>query len=308
MNQLRDLMQQLLACGCACSAEEPMSRHTSFRIGGPADLFVTVHDEAQLCNCLRLCREREIPYFLLGNGSNLLVSDDGVAGVVIQLGGSFCEVRCVEGNTLICGAGAKLTAVCLAALHNDLSGMEFAYGIPGTVGGAVYMNAGAYGGEIKQVFSGCRCMDACGNVVTLSAQELQLGYRSSILQQTHGIVTEVTLTLSVGDAAQIKAQMDDLVQRRRDKQPLEFPSAGSTFKRPEGHFAGALIEQAGLKGYAVADAQVSEKHAGFVINRGNATCADVVQLVSEVQQKVLAQSGVILQPEICLIGRNASWN
>ena len=308
MNQLNDLMQELLACGCACSADEPMSRHTSFRIGGPADLFVTVHDEKQLCACLHLCREREIPYFLLGNGSNLLVSDDGIAGVVIQLGGSFCEVYFAQEDTLVCGAGAKLTAVCLAALQHGLTGMEFAYGIPGTVGGAVYMNAGAYGGEIKQAITACRCLDAYGKAVTLSAKELQLGYRSSILQQTDYIVTQVTLTLSAGDATQIKAQMDDLMQRRRQKQPLEFPSAGSTFKRPEGHFAGALIEQAGLKGYSVADAQVSDKHAGFVVNRGSATCAEVLHLVADVQQKVLSHSGVLLQPEICLIGRNVSWN
>ena len=281
--------------------DEPMSRHTTFKIGGDADVFVSIKSHEQLKQVLTLTKELEIPYFVLGKGSNLLVSDKGIEGVVISLDG-LNEIT-IDGNTVVCGAGASLRSVCLAVQKQSLSGLEFAYGIPGTVGGALYMNAGAYGGEMSQVVKSATAIDRHGNLLELTAGEMQLGYRMSVFKNSELIITSVTLELKQGDGQQIKAAMDDFFARRRDKQPLEFPSAGSTFKRPEGYFAGALIEQNNLKGVSVGGAQVSQKHAGFVINTGNATCEDVLALIEKIKDVVKNADGVELEPEVIFVGR-----
>ncbi len=280
---------------------EPMNRHTTFKIGGNADVFVKVADTHQLKVALKAAAEFNVPYFILGRGSNLLVSDKGIEGAVISLG-EVDEIR-IEGETVICGAGASLRSVCLFCLKESLSGLEFAYGIPGSMGGAVFMNAGAYGGEMAQVVEKVQAVDGAGNEVLLCGDELKFGYRTSVFKTNGLIVTQVVLKLSKGKNDEIKAQMDDYFNRRREKQPLEFPSAGSTFKRPEGYFAGALIEKNNFKGVSVGGAQVSEKHAGFVINRGEAKCEDVLTLIEKIKQTVLQKDGVILEPEVIFIGR-----
>lgn len=281
--------------------DEPMSRHTTFKIGGNADLWVKVKSIAELKTVLSLAKEFDAPCFVLGKGSNLLVSDNGIEGIVISLDG-LDEVK-IDGNTVVCGAGASLRAVCIAAQKASLTGLEFAYGIPGTVGGALYMNAGAYGGEMSQVVVTATAIDFEGNETTLSLSDMQLGYRTSVFKSNGLIITSVTLSLKQGDANCIKAAMDDFFGRRRDKQPLEYPSAGSTFKRPDGYFAGALIEQNNLKGVSVGGAQVSEKHAGFVINTGDATCNDVLSLIEKIKDTVKKADGVELEPEVIFVGR-----
>lgn len=281
--------------------DEPMSRHTTFKIGGNADIFVKVKTEDELKTVLSLTKEFNLPLLLLGKGSNLLVSDKGIAGVVISLDG--LDSVTVDGDTVTCGAGASLRAVCLAAQKSSLSGLEFAYGIPGTVGGALYMNAGAYGGEMSQVVVSATALDRDGNIKFFTPEQMKLGYRVSAFKNTDLIITSVTLKLKHGNADEIKAAMDDFFSRRRDKQPLEFPSAGSTFKRPEGYFAGALIEKNNLKGASVGGAQVSQKHAGFVINTGNATCEDVLSLIKKVKDTVKQADGVDLEPEVIFVGR-----
>jgi UDP-N-acetylmuramate dehydrogenase len=281
--------------------DEPMSRHTTFKIGGNADIFVKVKTEDELKTVLSLTKEFNLPLLLLGKGSNLLVSDKGIAGVVISLDG--LDSVTVDGDTVTCGAGASLRAVCLAAQKSSLSGLEFAYGIPGTVGGALYMNAGAYGGEMSQVVVSATVLDRDGNIKLFTPEQMKLGYRVSAFKNTDLIITSVTLKLKHGNADEIKAAMDDFFSRRRDKQPLEFPSAGSTFKRPEGYFAGALIEKNNLKGASVGGAQVSQKHAGFVINTGNATCEDVLSLIKKVKDTVKQADGVDLEPEVIFVGR-----
>ncbi len=281
--------------------DEPMSRHTTFKIGGNADIFVKVKTEDELKTVLSLTKEFNLPLLLLGKGSNLLVSDKGIAGVVISLDG--LDSVTVDGDTVTCGAGASLRAVCLAAQKSSLSGLEFAYGIPGTVGGALYMNAGAYGGEMSQVVVSATALDRDGNIKLFTPEQMKLGYRVSAFKNTDLIITSVTLKLKHGNADEIKAAMDDFFSRRRDKQPLEFPSAGSTFKRPEGYFAGALIEKNNLKGASVGGAQVSQKHAGFVINTGNATCEDVLSLIKKVKDTVKQADGVDLEPEVIFVGR-----
>lgn len=280
---------------------EPMSRHTTFKIGGNADIFVKVKTEDELKTVLSLTKEFDLPYFILGKGSNLLVSDKGIAGIVISLDG--LDSITVNGDTVTCGAGASLRAVCLATQKAGLSGLEFAYGIPGTVGGALYMNAGAYGGEMSQVVVSATAVDRHGNIKFFNLEQMKLGYRTSAFKNTDLIITSVTLKLKHGNADKIKAAMDDFFSRRRDKQPLEFPSAGSTFKRPEGYFAGALIEKNNLKGASVGGAQVSQKHAGFVINTGSATCEDVLSLIKKVKDTVKQADGVDLEPEVIFVGR-----
>lgn len=280
---------------------EPMSRHTTFKIGGNADILVKAKNEDELKSVLNITRDNNTPYFILGKGSNLLVSDKGIEGVVISLDG--LDDITIDGDTVICGAGASLRAVCLAVQKASLSGLEFAYGIPGTVGGALYMNAGAYGGEMSQVVTSATAIDDNGKIIEFSLSDMKLGYRTSIFKNTDLIITSVTFELKHGDIIKIKADMDDFFARRRDKQPLEFPSAGSTFKRPEGYFAGALIEKNNLKGASVGGAQVSEKHAGFVINTGNATCNDVLLLIKKIQGVVKNADGVDLEPEVIFVGR-----
>ncbi len=279
---------------------EPMSEHTSFKIGGPAQYFITPQKTEELCLLIKKLNELEIPKFILGKGSNLLVSDKGIIGAVICL--SKLDNITVSGEEITAQAGASLAAVCILARQNSLEGMEFAYGIPGCVGGALYMNAGAYGGELSQITLRAKCIDAFGEETELSCEEMALGYRKSIFQQTGKIITEVTFKLKSGNAEDIAAKMDDFMNRRKSKQPLEFPSAGSTFKRPEGNFAGALIEKNGLKGKQIGGARVSEKHAGFLINADNASCKDVLELIEFVKQTVLKADGVLLQPEVILVG------
>lgn len=294
------LTAMCLENGIFCEFDHILAPNTSMKIGGACDLYIRVADEASLQQAVNLCRAENIPYFILGKGSNLLVSGSGYHGCVIALSS---ELPCIaaEGGNITVWAGASLQAVCLAALDNSLAGLEFAYGIPGSVGGALYMNAGAYGGEMKDVVKSCRYIDENGEIKEMSAEEMQLAYRSSIFSQKKYVVTSVTFQLEKGDKAAIKSRMDELMQRRRDKQPLEYPSCGSTFKRPEGHFAAALIEECGLKGYTVGGAQVSEKHSGFVINRGNATFEDVMAVVNEVKRVVLEKKGIQLECEMLIL-------
>lgn len=280
---------------------EPMTKHTSFHIGGPAELMAQPQSEAELQSLLLKAAEAAVPVTLVGNGSNLLVRDKGIRGLVIKLGSMLRDIK-VSGNVLTFGSGVSLAQASKKAAELGLSGMEFAVGIPGSIGGAVYMNAGAYDGEMSKVVKSVRVMDAAGEVSELSAGELDFGYRHSALQGSGKIVTSVTVELAVGDKQAIAEKMADFSNRRITKQPLELPSAGSMFKRPPGYFAGTLIDQTGLKGYTVGGAQVSTKHAGFVVNIGGATAADVLQLISDVQAKVFAAHGVHLEPEVLVLG------
>ena len=280
---------------------EPMTKHTSFHIGGPAELMAQPQSEAELQSLLLKAAEAAVPVTLVGNGSNLLVRDKGIRGLVIKLGSMLRDIK-VSGNVLTFGSGVSLAQASKKAAKLGLSGMEFAVGIPGSIGGAVYMNAGAYDGEMSKVVKSVRVMDAAGEVSELSAGELDFGYRHSALQGSSKIVTSVTVELAAGDKQAIAEKMADFSNRRITKQPLELPSAGSMFKRPPGYFAGTLIDQTGLKGYTVGGAQVSTKHAGFVVNIGGATAADVLQLISDVQAKVFAAHGVHLEPEVLVLG------
>ena len=281
--------------------EEAMSQHTTFKIGGPADYFLMPDKGEDVGRVIKICKEKEIPYFILGNGSNLLVGDGGYRGAVIQIYRNISSVT-VEGNEITAQAGALLSAVAAAAKNASLTGFEFAGGIPGTIGGAVVMNAGAYGGEMKDVLTEVTVMNAEGDIFTLPTEELELGYRTSIIKTAGYIVLEAKIRLKEGDPEVIRETMKDLTIRRTTKQPLEYPSAGSTFKRPEGYFAGKLIMDSGLRGYQVGGAQVSEKHCGFVINAGNATAEDVCRLMADVQRIVREKFGVTLEPEVKFLG------
>lgn len=281
--------------------DEPMRKHTTFRIGGNADIFVRPESKEQIAEILRLCRKQDVPYFILGNGSNLLVGDRGFRGVVINIMDNMNDIK-VDGGIIKAQAGAMLIKVSRAARDNSLTGLEFASGIPGTIGGAIYMNAGAYGGEMKDVVTQVTAMDAEGEIYTFGTDELEFSYRHSVIQQRDLIVLDVTMKLAAGDQKIIDDRMSELAVARRTKQPLEYPSAGSTFKRPEGYFAGKLIMDAGLRGYRVGDAQVSEKHCGFVVNRGNATADDVIKLIDDVKAKVSEEYDVVLEPEVRMIG------
>lgn len=281
--------------------EEPMRLHTTFRVGGPADLFVSPNSVEEVRKVTALCREEGVPYYIMGNGSNLLVSDQGYRGVIIQFYKEMNDIS-VEGTLLRAQAGALLSAVANRALSESLTGVEFAAGIPGTLGGACVMNAGAYGGEMKDVLKAVTVLTQEGEVLTLSNEELELGYRTSVIARKHYIVLEAEIALSEGKKEEIQAVMDDLKERRITKQPLEYPSAGSTFKRPEGYFAGKLIQDAGLRGFQVGGAQVSEKHCGFVINKDHATAAEIAELIRQVSEKVEAQFGVKLEPEVKRLG------
>lgn len=280
--------------------DEPMVEHTTFRIGGPADVFVTPGNAKEIAQVLDLCKELDEPYFVLGRGSDLLVSDAGYRGVIVSL------VRLnkleLHGTQVICGAGVTLKKVAAFARDDSLTGLEFASGIPGSVGGAVFMNAGAYGGETADVVSSIRALNPEGKLATYRNAELEFGYRQSLVRRVGLIVLEVTYSLKLGDKEQIQATMNGLAQRRREKQPLEYPSAGSTFKRPKGYFAGKLITDAGLKGYRVGNACVSEKHAGFVVNLGGATAKDIHAVIEHVQDEVQRQFGVHLEPEVRFLG------
>ena len=279
---------------------EPMNKHTTFRIGGNADCLLQIENAQQLSKVKNYLGKLEMPYFVLGNGSNLLVSDEGYRGVILAVAEKMSEVT-VEGNTIIAQAGAPMSKIARVALENGLTGFEFASGIPGTIGGGVVMNAGAYDGELKQVVTYVKVVDAEGNVLELDNEDMEFGYRTSAIKHSDFTAVEVGICLQSGEKEAIKARMDELAAKRREKQPLEFPSAGSTFKRPEGHFAGALIMNADLRGFQIGGAQVSEKHCGFVINKGGATAADVEAVIAHVQEKVKEQFGVDLEPEVIVL-------
>ncbi len=281
--------------------EEPLSSHTTFRIGGPAEYFCIPRTVEQLSAVIDACREYQKEYYILGNGSNVLAADEGCKGVVIQLFQNWNEIR-IEGTTLYARSGALLVKAAHQAAKKGLSGLEFASGIPGTIGGGLVMNAGAYGGEMKDVVQKVLVLKENGVQQWYSKEELELGYRTSRIAREHDIVLEAVLELNKGDREAIEARMQELKEARTGKQPLEYPSAGSTFKRPEGYFAGKLIMDAGLRGYQTGGAQVSEKHCGFVINRGGATARDVMSLVSHVQKEVYRQFGVNLELEVKLLG------
>ncbi len=308
--ELTALIDRAAALGCRVTPGAPMAGATTFRIGGPAQVLIDLPDAAAAKAVLIACRQAGIPWFVLGNGSDLLVGDRGIPGAVLRLSRSAQPQLLPEGR-ILCGAGVSLQRLCLFAREHALTGLEFAYGIPGTVGGALYMNAGAYGGEMADVVLEADCLLPGGQPedvqsVTLDRAALALGYRHSALMTLAAdrgvLATAVRLQLQPGDSAAIAARMKELLARRQEKQPLEYPSAGSFFKRPAGHYAGALIEEAGMKGYRVGDAQVSEKHAGFVVNRGHATAAEVRALCRDVQAAVRARAGVELEPEVRFIG------
>lgn len=298
---VNELINALEKTGITFAINEPMNRHTSFKIGGAADVFAAVSSGEELCKIKELCNTYDVPLTVIGKGSNLLVSDKGIEGVVVTTE-PLNKIE-VEGIRITAGAGATLSAVCNAAAGADLSGLEFAFGIPGSVGGAVYMNAGAYGGEIKDVIESVTALMPDGNVVTIDNNDLGLSYRKSIFSSNGAVVLSATFCLKQGETEKIREDMNEILRRRKEKQPLEYPSAGSTFKRPEGNFAGTLIEQCGLKGKSVGGASVSRKHAGFVINTGKATAKDVLLLIEKVQNTVFSETGIKLEPEVLFVGR-----
>ena len=300
MNEFRSGLEQILGKD-AVLTDEPMKSHTTFRIGGPADYFVTPETEEQMSELLAFCRREHLPYEILGNGSNLLVSDSGYRGVVISMSKYWgsCEIN---GNKIYAEAGVYLSRIAKRAAEASLTGFEFAAGIPGTLGGALVMNAGAYGGEMKQVVVSARVMDPDGKVLELTGEELEFDYRTSCIARKHYLVLGGVIELQKGDPEEIQARMSEISLQRRTKQPLEYPSAGSTFKRPPGNFAGKLIDEAGLRGFQVGGAQVAEKHCGFVINKDHATAADVKKLCQEVSARVKERSGVDLEMEVRILG------
>lgn len=297
---IKQRFQEILTAEQILEAE-PMSRHTTFRIGGPADLFLIPKSIEEIRRTVAVCREENVPCFILGNGSNLLVSDKGYRGVVIQLYRGFGQIT-VQGDEIRAQAGALLSGIASAAKEASLAGFEFAGGIPGTLGGAVVMNAGAYGGEMKDVLKEVTVLTGEGEILTLQADQLHMGYRTSVIKEAGYIVLEAVISLEKGEKEAIRSRMQELAGMRSAKQPLQYPSAGSTFKRPEGYFAGKLIMDSNLRGYQVGGAQVSEKHCGFVINTGNATAEDVRTLMADVQRIVMEKFGVKLEPEVKFLG------
>ncbi len=304
MVSLQTFRQRLAAAlpGLELRDNEPMYKHTTFRVGGPVTLMALPRSVEELSTAVSLAREAGIEPFFLGRGSNLLVADRGAEAFLIKLAGGLDRLELLGENSLYVGAGVTLAQAAVFALEHALTGLEFAHGIPGTLGGGVFMNAGAYDGELSQVISWADCLDESGRIQRLAGEELELGYRTSVFSRKPWVVTGARLDLTPGDPAAIRARMEDLSHRRRSKQPLEFPSAGSTFKRPAGHFAGALIQEAGLKGVRIGGAQVSEKHAGFVVNTGGATSDDILSLIRLVRDTVLEKTGVLLEPEVRMLG------
>lgn len=282
--------------------QESMAAHTTFRVGGPADCLVELENTEQLQRVQKYLRLVEIPYVVLGNGSNVLVSDEGYHGIVLQIGNRMNNIV-VEGNSIRVQAGALMAQVARTAMENGLAGMEFASGIPGTVGGGVVMNAGAYGGEMGQIVKNVTVVNAEGEIMELDNESMEFGYRYSTIKNQPFVVTEVVFELQAEDRETIKLRMEELAVKRREKQPLEYPSAGSTFKRPEGHFAGELIMKAGLRGFQIGGARVSDKHCGFVINTGDAVAADVMDVIREVQIRVKEKFDVDLEPEVVFLGK-----
>lgn len=296
-----DALIEVLGKECVF-VQEPMAKHITFRVGGPADYFFAPSTADGVKAALDYCKQEKIPYYIIGNGSNLLVSDQGYRGAVIQIFRNLSKVQVEKDTTIRAQAGASMAAVAKMALNSGLTGMECLSGIPGTIGGAVTMNAGAYGGEIKDVLVEVTVIDDQGQISTIPAEKLELGYRTSIIAKKQYVVLEAVLSLQKGDQNQILARMNELKEQRVSKQPLEYPSAGSTFKRPEGYFAGKLIQDAGLAGYMVGGAQVSAKHCGFVVNVGGATAGDIYRLICHVQDKVWEKDHVRLEPEVKMLG------
>ena len=297
-----NLLTALKQNDIAFKVDEIMKNHTSFKIGGKADVFVTPDSVEKCCKVISLCRELSITYIVIGKGSNLLVSDDGIRGVVICISSALSEISLISEDTVYCQAGASLSSLCNFALENSLSGIEFAYGIPGNLGGAVVMNAGAYGGEMRDVVTKCEYIDEFGKIKTIGFDELDFSYRHSFFSNKDKCcIVGAFIKLKKGDKSEIRNTMTDLLNRRKEKQPLEYPSAGSTFKRPQGSYASMLVDNCGLKGFSVGGAQVSEKHAGFVINRNNATCDDVLDLMKQVSDIVYNETGYKLEPEVKII-------
>ncbi len=301
MNKSEIIFNLAEILGCEARQNEPMSKHTSFKIGGNADAYIKVNNLSKLSTILKECKDSDVDYMILGNGSNVLVSDEGIRGAVIRLDGDFRKITLVDDTTIFCGAGATLAYLCKFALNCGLTGLEFAWGIPGTVGGAVFMNAGAYDGEMKNVVHSVSHISPSGEIGRIEKENLNFGYRTSVYRNNNMIITGITLKLKKGNSDEIRARMDDFMSRRSSKQPLEYPSAGSVFKRPEGNFAGALIEQCGLKGKSCGGAQVSEKHAGFIINKSNATAKNVRDLISEIQTTVSDKTGYNLECELIIL-------
>lgn len=280
---------------------EPMKNHTSFRIGGPADIMVLPENNEEIVYVLKTCKKLSVPIFVMGNGSNLLVRDKGFRGVVLKISENYSKVK-IKGTSINAQSGVLMSTISRMAAKNSLKGLEFASGIPGTLGGAVTMNAGAYGGEIKNIVESVAVMDSLGTYKILDNKDMQFGYRTSRVQTNKLVVLEVNLELECGDQQESLELMADLTRRRREKQPLSYPSAGSTFKRPVGHYAGKLIQDSGLMGFRIGDAQISELHAGFIINRGNATAQNVVDIIEKVQEIILDKYGVEMFPEVRIIG------
>ena len=300
MNKSLENRLKLIAGDSNVRCDEPMSSHCTFRAGGTAKYYVIPDEYKKVRDVLRLCVEENIPYYVIGNGSNLLVQDDGFDGVIIEIDSALAKIE-KNGNEIVAKAGAKLSKIAVKALNESLTGFEFAHGIPGNLGGAVTMNAGAYGGEMKDVLKWVKVLDNNGEMKTLKAEELELGYRTSIIVKEKMIVLEACIELHEGNRDEIEMHMKELMAKRKENQPLEYPSAGSTFKRPEGYFAGKLIQDAGLKGYRVGGAMVSEKHSGFVINYDNATATDIINLMKDVRKKVYEEFQVTLEPEVKIL-------
>lgn len=302
MTKLNTLYEIATEFNCVIKYNEPLCCHTTFKVGGPCTAMIFVNSSESLSKLISYCINNEISYLVIGNGSNLLVDDRGFNGIVFKFSDALQEIKLVDDKTIKACAGCQLSKLSHFAMENSLTGLEFAWGIPGTVGGATYMNAGAYGGEMKQVVKSVEAVSIDGDLVEIIPDENTFSYRHSVFQDNQLIVTAVYFSLEKGDKSQIKAYMDDLMCRRKDKQPIEFPSAGSTFKRPEGAFAAALIEQCGLKGTSCGGAEVSTKHSGFIINKGNATCKDILNLIDIVKKDVFEKTGFSLECEVKIIG------
>ena len=301
MNKFENVYMLACELKAECKYNVPMKSHTTFKIGGNASLYIEVENRNQLSSLIKFMNSENIDYIVLGKGSNVLVNDNGLDKVVIKLTGKFCEVSLLDETTLYCGAGLSLAGLCKEAENKSLSGLEFAWGIPGSVGGAAFMNAGAYGGEMKDVIYSVTHIDNDGKVGTIKSDKLDLGYRHSVYKENGYTIIGVTLKLKIDSKNNIRSRMDDYMGRRKDKQPLEFPSAGSVFRRPEGNYAGALIEKCGLKGKSVGGAQVSPKHAGFIVNTGSATALDVKELIKLIQDTVKKETGYDLKREIIFL-------
>ncbi len=298
-NDIKKLSEEL---GCKVLVNEPMAKHTTFKIGGPADLFIRIFNINSLKVILKEIIGNSLNYFLLGKGSNLLVSDLGFRGIVLKLDGDFNIVKKTDDTTVQCGSSASLAKACVFALKNKLSGLEFAWGIPGTCGGATYMNAGAYNSDMSSIITNCMSIDKKGFIKNIEAKDLKLSYRKSIFSENDDVILYTSMKLSPGDKNKIRSQMYKYISRRKLKQPLEFPNSGSIFKRPPNNYAGTLIEKCGLKGKKIGDAMVSDKHAGFIINIGNATCQNVTDLIKFVQETVFNKTGILLEREVIILG------